>query len=384
MLDWASNLEKPRGLGASYPRHSAQWLLDGGLIPMKFRGSLTKMTHEGVWTDLGRPIGHLRSRLNHGISEAVHIAVHRITILRHRYNFIPSHPIHPIGYQRLTRNPPKRYPPSNPSHTTRNRWHAILLLPSVLTPAASPSRHGGAPPTCGNCVHYALIRPSKGSYSMLAPIGNGWPHTYRWSKPRRCRPHDEADLRRMRSPASNSRRAEAYLHGPSTRMVSPWSGEHNRPPTGRPAAIQGGVNGGGSLPLCGRNSGGGGGFLGRDERRARFGNPGFYGRWGWAVNGQRIPRIPRASGHQGHGCCGGEDRADNADSTGPRGSESLARRREGAGMWARLHSDSGRRVGAAKNRAAREENTNGPNRWSAAQLLCFPFFKFLFPVFFYP
>jgi hypothetical protein len=39
-----------------------------------------------------------------------------------------------------------------------------------------------------------------------------------------------------RSTVSNSRRADAYLHGPSARMVSPWSGEPNRSLTGCPAA----------------------------------------------------------------------------------------------------------------------------------------------------
>eukprot|EP00267_Zea_mays_P054495 XP_020407735.1 basic proline-rich protein-like [Zea mays] len=87
-------------------------------------------------------------------------------------------------------------------------------------------------------------------------------------------------------------------------MVSPWSGEHNRPPTGRPAAIQGGVNGGGSLPLCGRNSGGGGGFLGRDERRASVAAP------------ARLPRPrPRAGPDSGRAASGRD--APGPDSPGP-------------------------------------------------------------------
>ena len=97
---------------------------DGGLVSQKPRVSLAKCTREGVPDVVGRPIGHLRSRLNCSINEAVRIAVHRITIQRRIFNFTQGHPIHPIGYQRLSRIRPKSYASSNLSHTVRNRRHA--------------------------------------------------------------------------------------------------------------------------------------------------------------------------------------------------------------------------------------------------------------------
>jgi hypothetical protein len=56
-----------------------------------------------------------------------------------------------------------------------------------------------------------------------------------------------------RSTVSNSRRADAYLHGPSEHMVSPWSGEPNRSVTGCPAATY--ARGGCDSELTPRGSG---------------------------------------------------------------------------------------------------------------------------------
>jgi hypothetical protein len=68
--------------------------------------------------------------------------------------------------------------------TKRSNSAEPIPLPPNTSTAAPPIRHGGAPPAHSNCTNYALIRYSKGSYSMRTTTRIGWVDSYRRSKSR--------------------------------------------------------------------------------------------------------------------------------------------------------------------------------------------------------
>jgi hypothetical protein len=145
--------------------------------------------------DVGRPFSDLGSRLDRRGRETVHDENRWMQIQREGFYYSIFVYICLFQNNGLDCSPRKGMWSSNLSRPLTDPWLTTCLLAPVLTLAVPPIRYGGVSPACGNRIHYALIQPPKGSYSMLAPTGIRWTNTYRRSKPRRCWPRNGAGSR---------------------------------------------------------------------------------------------------------------------------------------------------------------------------------------------